>query len=263
MTSLGRVIAGDLRELEYQAVRMRVRCTPKGDTGRRKFFVIGHPRTGTTSLHHIFLANNRKSSHTSGRWRSARYDAFADRGNFQPFQQLDRRYPNSWFILNNRPAFNYIRSIFRHWNSRSRRKGNRMRGRVSERAVEGEILRRNQHFLDVVRYFEQRGNLLVADIEEPGATEFLCSRLGLEDPGGVWRNEASSKPSFSLVTTVSRAFENLGITDEKFNPFIIPSLLKPSDRKWAKRFLSERRDWIFVSKRWTTDRPDSDLGGAS
>ncbi len=61
----------------------------------------------------------------------------------------------------------------------------------------------------------------------------------------------------NLVETVSQAFESLGIADEKLNPFIIPSLLESSGREWANRFLSEHRDWIFMSKRWTTDRLDS------
>lgn len=242
------------REWEYRVVRLRnlVHCilTSKGDRTRRVLFVIGHPRTATRTLHQIFLENGVKSCHRSGRWPLASFDAFSDRGNFQPFRLLDRWYDDALFILNVRPAVHYLRSIARYWYDRRVSDHDPVRGRLTARCAVGELLRRHRHFVDVVRHFRGRDDLLIVDIEEPGAFDFVCDRAGLTNPGGIWRNRSSSDPPEGVERVIERAFDELGIADERRNPFAFRALLQGGEREAVGRFLDRRHECVHLSDRW-------------
>lgn len=242
----------DFRGLEYMLVRIRnslhFRFAPKDEPSRRKLFVIGHAKTGTLTLHTIFVANKIGSSHSAGRWRTSSYDAFADRGNYQPFRLLDRYYSNSWFILNTRPVFNYVRSLLIHRYRERRLAAGPMRARLLQREVETEVLRRNRFFVSVIRHFRDRDNLLVVDIEKPGAFDFLCERIGLSNPGPIWSNRSTSELDRHCLDAITGAFRSLGIDDQKSNPFVIRGLLDASEAAWLRRFLSKQRGRIHLDE---------------
>ncbi|MDZ7828825.1 MAG: hypothetical protein U5K33_04825 [Halofilum sp. (in: g-proteobacteria)] len=147
----------DIYGFEYQAVRLRnrlyFRLGPKDDRDARKIFVAGHPRTGTGTLHRIFVANGLDSSHTAGTWKTARHDCFSDRGNYQPLARFADWYRNAEFVLNTRPAWKYLKS---RMNQTVKKRTNQglLQPRFTARNVANEILRRNNHFLDCVRLFD-------------------------------------------------------------------------------------------------------------
>lgn len=240
----------DFRGLEYTVVRIRnslhFRFAPKDEPNRRKLFVIGHAKTGTLTLHTLFVANEIGSAHAAGRWRTSSYDAFADRGNYQPFRLFDRYYPNSWFILNTRPVFNYVRSLLIHRYRERWPVGRAIRARLLQREIESEIVRRNRFFVSVIRHFQDRDNLLVIDIERPGAFDFLCQRIGLTNPGPIWSNRSTTELKPHYVRAITSAFRSLGIEDERSNAFVIRRLLDTSEAKWLSRFLSKQRGRIYL-----------------
>lgn len=240
----------DTYQLEYLVVRTRnelyFRFGPKGDRQARKIFVIGHPRTGTGSLHLLFQQNGVNSRHTPGSWNTSRYDAFSDRGNYQPFKLFDRYFSNSFFILNTRPAYRYLRSRLNRTATSRMRKGRRS-AKFTERNIENEIVRRNNYFLEVIRYFRDKPNLVVANIERPGAFAFIAGALGFENREPVSKNRGPQQVLTEQdLANIDCAFQRLGIEDEKDNPFIIRQLLSERDRKVLDDFLARRTDAVYL-----------------
>ena len=77
-----------------------------------KIFVIGFNKTGTSSLHHLFMNLGLNSSHNFTvpvlqEIHDYDYDAFTDR-NPSDFKLFYEKYPNSLFVLNTRPMKNAI-----------------------------------------------------------------------------------------------------------------------------------------------------------
>jgi len=240
----------DTYQLEYLVVRTRnelyFRLGPKGDRRARKIFVIGHPRTGTGSLHRLFLQNGVHSLHSPGNWNTAKYEAFSDRGNYQPFQLFDRYYEDSVFVLNTRPAYRYVKSRLNQ-TAKSRQNKQRRSAKFTERNIENEIVRRNNMFLQAVRHFHGKSNLIVINIERPGAFDFLCGRLGFENRAEVSKNRSPRQVlSQQDLHNIDRAFQRLGIEDEKENTFIIPQLLDRRERHLVDDFLARPADTVYL-----------------
>jgi hypothetical protein len=86
-------------------------------TLNKKIFVIGFNKTGTTSLHNLFIKQNISSIHTTEHICDNnlidKYDAFSD-GIHYDFQSYYNKYPNSLFILNTRPIKNWLISRYKH-----------------------------------------------------------------------------------------------------------------------------------------------------
>lgn len=239
----------DIYQLEYRVVRLRNRLyfhlAPKDDRDARKLFVVGHPRTGTGTLHRIFTDNGLDSSHTAGSWKTARHDCFSDRGNYQPLNLLAGHYRNALFLLNTRPAHHYVRSRMNQ--TMKKRKGKGMpRPRFTARNVANEILRRNNHFLDFVRCFRERENFAVANIERTGAFEFICERLNLEYEQGVWTNKAQPHLDDETVGRIDEGFRLLGVEDERMNPFIIRPLLDDAESALLDDFQERHKERVYL-----------------
>lgn len=236
----------DLYQLEHRVVRARnylnFRLQRKDSPERAKVFVVGHPRTGTKSLHKLFLANGLRSEHTSGNWHTRHYDCFSDRGNFQPFELMDAVYPNAAFVLNTRPVYNYLRSVTRHRFGRGRKSSGLVEPSV--RNLEHEIIERNRDFLRFVRHFRDKANFCVANIERPESLAFVAERLGLQAPdianrpGKQWRDQDLAK--------IDRAFANLGLDHRREEPLVLEELLDEADRALYRRFLTEQAERILL-----------------
>lgn len=239
----------DTMQLEYQVVRLRntlfFMLSPKGERRREKYFVIGHPRTGTLALHKVFEANGIAAQHSAGNWKPWRYDAFSDRGNYQPFERFSRAYPNAHFVLNTRPAEGYLHSRMNHFARSSSRRGRRVR--ITEGRARNELLQRNRFFLRAIRHFQSDDRLTVLNIARPGAMAFACERLGLDFPG-----DAPSKSKARQVLTeqdrasIDNAFHSLGLTDRKSHPFIFPELLDKDERRLVDDFLHQHDHAVYL-----------------
>ncbi|MDZ7747937.1 MAG: hypothetical protein U5K43_03100 [Halofilum sp. (in: g-proteobacteria)] len=239
----------DLFELEYRLVRARnrlnFRLRSKDDRDAWKVFVVGHPRTGTGTLDRIFRENGLASLHTSGTWRTADYDCFADRGNYQPLDLLAQYYRNGFFILNTRPSMNYLRS--RAINTiKKRKRDNLPQPRFTVRNGMNEIIRRNNHFLDFVTRFHGSSSFCIINIERPGAFEFAARTLGLEPVPDAWSHRGQSDVDTDLLERIRIAYRELGIENDRDNPFIIRDLLEPQEIDRVDRFLDEHSDRVFL-----------------
>lgn len=239
----------DAYGLEYHVVRARnrlyFRLSRKDDTGARKIFVIGHPRTGTGTIHRILLRNGVRAVHTAGNWKTAAYEGFSDRGNFQPFDLFERYYPNSVFVLNTRPLLNYLRSRM-HQTLKPHRSRRVPRPRFSRANIRNEVLRRNAHFLACARHFTGRDNLVVVNIERPGALKFMSEQLGLRYEGDIWHNRRGAAMDEATAHELEAAFADLGIGDAGDNPFVIPTLLDADERDELETFLARNREHIYL-----------------
>lgn len=239
----------DIYEFEYRLVRARnrlyFRLASKDDRERRKIFVAGHPRTGTGTLHRIFVANGLDSKHTAGSWKTARHDCFSDRGNYQPLDLFADYYRNAEFVLNTRPAFKYLKSRMNQTVTKRTNKG-LMQPRFTAGNVANEILRRNNHFLDCVRLFGTLDRFVIANIERDGAFDFICRRLGLEREDEVWANKAKPHLPDETISVIDEGFHLLEIEDEQSNPFIIPQLLNRDERTMLDRFMTDHADRIHL-----------------
>ncbi|MFO8156162.1 MAG: hypothetical protein R6U87_09190 [Thiohalospira sp.] len=235
----------DIHQLEHRTVslrnRLRFHLGPKGEPDGRRYFVIGHPRTGTQTLHRVFKANDIPSFHSSRSWRLADYTAFSDRGNYQPVRQLDHYYRDALFVLNTRPAYTYIRSRMNHM-KKNRGPRHLPGASFTVRNIRNELLLRNRYFMEMIRYFDQRDDFSIVNIEKPGALAFFCERLGLEYPGDFISNHSGRWVlTEEELGRIDRAMEELGIEDDAMNPFIFPHLLDEPDRAFLTRFM-ERTD---------------------
>ncbi len=201
----------------------------------RKFFVIGHPRAGTTSLHRFFQNAGLKSCHTASYWRTAEFDCFSDRGNFQPFRAYDRYYENARFILNTRPLENWLISCFTH-----------KRRFMWVSSLLRIIELRNRYFMEVLKYFTGRTNLHIVNIERSGAFDYLSCRLNLIRFEKTVHNRSLRPPNPKDLVKIARAFRRLGIEGEKSCPFVVPSLLSPGERRIYSRFLKAQADYVFI-----------------
>jgi hypothetical protein len=210
---------------------------PKGRRDDRKVFVAGHPRTGTRSLHALFSQNGLSSKHTAGNWPVWRYEAFSDRGNYRPLTLYDRYYRHAFFVLNTRPAFKYLKSHMSHFQGRFT---------FSVKNVENEIIRRNNHFARFVRHFGDQDNFLIVNIERPGAFDFVCDQLDLENRDQPWRNKTQQHSPDEEVAKIPRAFENLGIAHRQQDPFLIPELTSSADWQRWQALQEQRGGQTFI-----------------
>jgi hypothetical protein len=81
-------------------------------TQNKKIFVIGLPRTGTTSVCHAFLNANIATAHTAYTKQCFEHaTAIADTPIFNDFECLDKLYPGSKFIYLDRDLVSWIPSI--------------------------------------------------------------------------------------------------------------------------------------------------------
>lgn len=210
----------DLNDIALGVIRIRMRLhfmlTSKGDRQAVKYFVIGHPRCGTTSLHRLFQANGLRSFHGARDWPPARYDAFSDFGQVRPVAAYDRTYPNARFILNFRPLRAYLDSIATHHQ------------RVfSVRHFVNEAYRRADYFAWVLEHFAGRDDFVAVNIEAPGAVSAVADILGIdvrEPPDGMHHNR-SNRPRIARNTAnIEAALEVLGLVEEAGQGVLVSAL---------------------------------------
>ncbi|SEL58707.1 hypothetical protein SAMN05443999_106154 [Roseovarius azorensis] len=210
----------DINDIAFGIIHTRMRlhfmATPKGDRSAVKYFVIGHPRTGTTTMHKLFEANGINSFHDSRDWQTGRYDAFSDFGQVRPVAAYDRVYPNARFILNFRPLRHYLNSIATHHQKV-----------FSVQNFINEALRRADYFAWALEYFRGRDNFIAVNIEAPGAVAAVADFCGFavkEPPGGAVNN-VSNRPRFAQnAANIQAALEALDIVEEAGRGVLVSKL---------------------------------------
>lgn len=160
-----------------------------------KIFLIGFNRCGTKSFHHFFEANGISSVHCAGGerkdniactlskrlWTSnplGRFSAYravsdmiyvGDNCHIEAnafFRELDHRYPDSYFIFNDRNLDDWIRSRYKFKNGYFAQRQSTYLGIATEELGAYWTRAYHAHRAAVEAYFAGRGNLLHFDIAE-------------------------------------------------------------------------------------------------
>jgi len=172
-----------------------------------KVFVIGYPRTGTTTLHWCLEILGYKAKHfipdihpNLDSELFNEFTAFSDLPFPMMYKELDEYFPGSKFILTIRETSSwldsceYLFSCNKNWTEEIHQMNEAAYG---TRTFEpGKIRRRYDiHNREVLEYFKDRSDLAVLDLTGGGQWEVLCSFLGKEVPSvpfphlnrrGVW-----------------------------------------------------------------------------
>lgn len=165
---------------------------------KTKVFCIGFHKTGTTSLtvalqtlgyivtgpNGVSDPNIAKNVYSMADFLVMKYDAFQDNPWPIIYQELDRKYPNSKFILTIRNSENWIQSLVRYFGSNETPMRKWIYGvGCPEGNEEIYIKRFEKHNKEVIDYFKQRPNdLLVMNLAQGDGWEKLCSFLGKDIP---------------------------------------------------------------------------------
>ncbi|MDP2634659.1 MULTISPECIES: sulfotransferase [unclassified Pseudoalteromonas] len=171
---------------------------------RNRIFIIGLPRTGTTSVCNAFLELGYKTAHTAYTkqcFNSA--EVIADTPVFNDFEVLDKRFPHSKFIYLEREIELWIPSIRqllqRMFNNLTRLDGgfnphiklcylNTFNNLTIDNIASDAYLEQQYslHFKKAKRYFEHRpADFLSIDISKNTSFERLCMFLDCEFPQGL------------------------------------------------------------------------------
>jgi hypothetical protein len=176
-----------------------------------RIFGIGMHKTGTTSLHHAFQILGLKSAHwQTAPWAKHVWREASQYGRSQTlekfycacdlpiplvYQQLDKAYPGSKFILTVRDEWAWLKSVSKHWSHdhnqfRSQwdsdvfthRCHNLLYGRRDFDATT-MLERYRRHNAEVLEYFTGReADLCVMDMDKGAAWPKLCSFLNAPIP---------------------------------------------------------------------------------
>lgn len=164
-----------------------------------KLFIIGLPRTGTTSIS-VALLEHFKVSHTGYTKRAFELaDVISDCPCFSDYQQLDALFPESKFV--------YLQRGLEQWLPSIQMLLNKMLPSLNSEAYVNPILKRSfgqtfdlhevqnpleeihlkscyqRHEQGVIDYFNGRDNILSIDINQPDSLSQLLNFLGLQHSG--------------------------------------------------------------------------------
>lgn len=219
----------DLESFERPLVGARMwlhyHLTPKGELLARKIFCLGPAKTGTSSLHAMFMANGLSSEHSAGNWHVSRFDAFSDRGDYRPYRAYARSFPNAVFVLNTRGLRSYLSSYASHL---QRRLSPPDVPAIPVQFLVNRTLRRNHQMAEVLAFFAGTERLIVANIERPGSIGRIAAALGLKSPEEVHRHKTARQRIEGTEANIDQALALLGLTSRAEEPLIFPQFL-PQD----------------------------------
>lgn len=175
-----------------------------------KLFIIGLPRTGTTSISVALLDHGYKVAHTAFTIRAFELaDVISDAPCFSDYRQLDQIFPGSKFVYLERNVNDWVLSIQRllykmranldpqtgHFNPILKRSFYKVFGLLSEEhSFETERLLScyQSHRDEVLEYFSGRDDFLRIDIGNSNSLQSLLGFLELKDV------EASEFPKLNV-----------------------------------------------------------------
>lgn len=166
----------------------------------RKIFIIGLPRTGTTSISVALLECGFKVAHTAFTQQAFELaDVVSDAPCFSDYQQLDILFPDSKFVYLQRDLAQWVPSIQRllskmaphllpksgHFNPVLKRSFEQTFALSNKNLLTEAHLsacyKKHQQQLDA--YFDGRNDLLSINVSESHSLQTLLDFLGLDNPG--------------------------------------------------------------------------------
>lgn len=147
-------------------------------------------KTGTTSIHKLFKDNKLNSVHDPWWWNEGeeyikKYDCFTDgfennqlKISFPDLKFIESKFENSKFILQTRNLRDWIISRIKHNKNIYLESINV--DEYDERIFLHWVSLRNYWYTLVFKYFENKNNLLVIDINDPKFVEKVSEFTGIE-----------------------------------------------------------------------------------
>ena len=197
----------------------------------KKAFVIGFPKTGTTSLNEALTTLGYKVQGKFGLrdpdisrnvYETAfrfvdQYDAFEDAPWCYIYKELDKKYPGSKFILTLRPTEQWIKSVVNNV-IRAKPMNEWIYGASCPQGNEGLYVARYEcHNKEVLEYFKDRpDDLLVMRLAEGDGWKPLCQFLHKDVPTVEFPHEnkgvdnARKRKRKKIRRIIKRAFIVLG-----------------------------------------------------
>tara|TARA_Y100000816_G_C26095250_1_gene579451 strand:+ start:136 stop:2451 length:2316 start_codon:yes stop_codon:yes gene_type:complete len=192
-------------------------ATSLKNTNHNKIFAIGFNKTATTSLYKLFLDLNYNAKHITYHTQSAihiihQYDAFSN-GEHYNFEKYYEEYPNSLFILNTRPIFNWLCSRYKH--AEYENFSNSWCWPISREKTNTWFSSREKHFKNVLNFFKYIPNkLFIVNIE----------KLGWENAVKKFINKSNinSNKIYHYNKRESKTFdkEKLALIEKEINDFL-------------------------------------------
>lgn len=188
---------------------------------RRKVFVIGFHKTGTTSLARALLRlgyrvcgfiNPEKEVHTSehnsqslfavARPLLQEYDAFEDIPWFMFYKELLETYPDGKFILTMRTGESWYKSALKHYGGYDRKSFHWIYDGEGDPVGNKELFikKYEQHNEEVINYFKSKNKeLLIMNLPNDFNWDKLCSFLNCKKPYDAFphANAVSSRNTIS------------------------------------------------------------------
>ena len=165
-----------------------------------KIFVIGSNKTGTTSFHNLFLKQGLKSQHDLI-WKLNDYQCFSD-GIYDSsanniYKNCHATFPNSLFILNTRPLYDWLYSRANHC---CLLKTSKMKGwPPNYKTYLSWIEWRIEYYNDVLNYFvDNKDKLIICNIEKPFWENFIMSFVA-NDNIQIEHNSLHNKTSINKI----------------------------------------------------------------
>ena len=219
---------------------------------KAKVFAVGFNKSGTYSMHTLFLALGFRSYHGI-EWRDCEnlklfysYECFTD-GPPKNIPKIDRLFPGSKYIWQVRDLESWIYSRLAHIERLKTNKKNYItsdKWDTTEKAIKHWIKVRNKHHLNLYSYFENRPSdiLMVNIIRDDFAATKISNFLGYQ--GAYKTPKKNRNPKNKVPAEHTEMFQNcvsdLNLTDEELGydiycPTLVEDqeLLKyPADSKW-------------------------------
>lgn len=193
-----------------------------------KIFAIGFNKTGTSSLHELFVHFGYHSNHGEY-WRKTDstkfhllFDAFCD-GIPDDFTALDSAFVGSKFILQVRDLDTWISSRIDHIQRRPVDRSNTISEdwTAANESISSWVLKRNEYHLEVMQYFRDRPQdlLIVNYIRDPMATSKIAKFLGSKTIPSKPHANKNRKNSGKLkhADIISKCLRELGIPEEEWS----------------------------------------------
>ena len=211
-------------------------------SSKHKVFAIGFNKTGTSSLHELFIKLDYHSTHGEF-WRKTEstlfhkyFDAFCD-GIPHDFVALDNEYPDSKFILQVRDLDTWMSSRIEHIQRRPSNRKNKVSAdwTTDLESLESWVRQRNEHHLRILRHFEKRPNdlLIVNFIRDQDAalkiSQFLGASPTPEKPHANKNRKINSRVRHSEL--IAQCLNGMGIPENEWKTDLLcVSILAPEER---------------------------------
>ncbi len=208
-----------------------------GGVPNQKVFAIGFNKTGSSSIHDLFIGLGYHSYHgekwrdTSRRMIFVQYDAFCD-GIPDDLMKLDSINPGAKYILQVRELDSWISSRLEHI---SRRPVNRKTPVTKDWTMEDEsvktwVLKRNEYHMEVLEYFKDRTDdlLIVNFISDESSANKIAEYLNYKGKVDKPHANINSRKTSVLrhADMIARSLHAIGVDEREWkNDLLCPSLI--------------------------------------